>query len=155
MKIMKFKKFISYFRISESLKEIELNKILDKISKSMKLSSKEEEFLGKYDEIKDDELKDYKMLSMQSTFDKVSELIDKSKKVICNLFDKNGKIGMQIISIYNDYENEICILELKNGEKIDLKDNYLYNIIYNMQKDSYSLEAEDEFFEKIPVKNED
>ena len=38
---------------------------------------------------------------------------------------------------------------------IDLKDNYLYNIIYNMQKDSYSLEAEDEFFEKIPVKNED
>ena len=82
-------------------------------------------------------------------------VLDDNKKVICNLFDKNGKIGMQIISIYNDYENEICILELKNGEKIDLKDNYLYNIIYNMQKDSYSLEAEDEFFEKIPVKNED
>lgn len=155
MEIMNFKKFISYLNISESLKEIELNTILDKISKKIKLNKKEEEFLGHYDEIKDDELKDYKMLSMQSTFERVSDLINNNKKVICNLFDKNGKIGMQIISIYNDYENETCILELKNGENIELKDNYLYNIIYSLQKGSYSLEAEDEFFEKIPVKNED
>jgi hypothetical protein len=155
MEIMNFKKFISYLNISESLKEIELNNILDKISKKIKLSKKEEEFLGHYDDIKDDELKDYKMLSKQSTFERVSDLINNNKKVICNLFDKNGKIGTQIISIYNDYENETCILELKNDENVELKDNYLYNIIYNIQKDSYSLEAEDEFFEKIPVKNED
>jgi len=155
MKIMKFKKFISYLNLRESLKEVELNQILDKISKKLKLTYGEESFLNKFGKVKDDDLKDYKMLSIQSTFDKISDLIDNNKKVICNLFDKNGKIGMQIISIYNDYENEICILELKNGEKIDLKDNYLYNIIYNIQKDSYSLEAEDEFFEKIPVKNED
>ena len=155
MKIMKFKKFISYLNLRESLKEVELNQILDKISKKLKLTYGEESFLNKFGKIKDDDLKDYKMLSIQSTFDKISDLINDNKKVICNLFDKNGKIGMQIISIYNDYENEICILELKNGEKIDLKDNYLYNIIYNIQKDSYSLEAEDEFFEKIPVKNED
>ena len=155
MKIMKFKKFISYFNLRESLKEVELNQILDKISKKMKLTYGEESFLGKFGKVKDDDLKDYKMLSMQSTFEKISDLINNNKKVICDLYDKNGKIGIQIISIYNDYENEICILELKNGEKIDLKDNYLYNIIYNIQKDSYSLEAEDEFFEKIPVKNED
>ena len=155
MKIMKFKKFISYLNLRESLKEVELNQILDKISKKLKLTYGEESFLNKFGKVKDDDLKDYKMLSIQSTFDKISDLINDNKKVICNLFDKNGKIGMQIISIYNDYENEICILELKNGEKIDLKDNYLYNIIYNIQKDSYSLEAEDEFFEKIPVKNED
>lgn len=152
---MGFKKFISYLRITESLKEIELNKILDKISKSMKLSSKEEEFLGRYNNIEDKDIQDYKMLSRQSTFEKLNDLIQSEKRVICNLIDRNGKIGIQIISIYNDYENEICILELKNGEKIDLKDNYLYNIIYNLQKDSYSLEAEDEFFEKIPVRNED
>ena len=155
MKIMKFKKFISYFNLRESLKEVELNQILDKISKKIKLTYGEESFLGKFGKVKDDDLKDYKMLSMQSTFEKISDLINNNKKVICDLYDKNGKIGIQIISIYNDYENEICILELKNGEKIDLKDNYLYNIIYNIQKDSYSLEAEDEFFEKIPVKNED
>lgn len=155
MRVMNFRKFISYLNLSESLKEVELNKILDKISKSINLSSKEKEFLGKYDSIKDDDLKDFKMLSLQSTFEKLQGLIDNNKKVICNLIDRNGKIGIQIISIYSDYENEVYILNLKNGEKIELKDNYLYNIIYNLQKDNYSLEAGEEFFEKIPVKNED
>jgi hypothetical protein len=155
MRIMDFRKFISYLNLSESLKEIELNKILDKISKSINLSSKEKEFLGKYDNIKEDDLKDFKMLSLQSTFEKLQGLIDNNKKVICNLIDRNGKIGIQIISIYSDYENEVYILNLKNGEKIELKDNYLYNIIYTLQKDIYSLETEEEFFEKLPVRNED
>lgn len=155
MRVMNFRKFISYLNLSESLKEIELNKILDKISKSIKLSSKEKEFLGKYDNIKDDDLKDFKMLSLQSTFEKLQGLINNNKKVICNLIDRNGKIGIQIVSIYSDYENEVYILNLKNGEKIKLKDNYLYNIIYNLQRDTYSLETEEEFFEKLPVRNED
>jgi hypothetical protein len=154
MKVMNFRKFISYLNLSESLKEVELNKILDKISKSINLSSKEKEFLGKYDNIKDDDLKDFKMLSLQSTFEKLQGLIDNNKKVICNLTDRNGKIGIQIVSIYSDYENEVYILNLKNSEKIELKDNYLYNIIYNLQKDIYSLETEEEFFEKLPVRNE-
>jgi hypothetical protein len=155
MRVMNFRKFISYLNLSESLKEVELNKILDKISKSINLSSKEKEFLGKYDNIKDDDLKDFKMLSLQSTFEKLQGLIDNNKKVICNLTDRNGKIGIQIVSIYSDYENEVYILNLKNSEKIELKDNYLYNIIYNLQKDIYSLETEEEFFEKLPVRNED
>lgn len=154
MKVMNFRKFISYLNLSESLKEVELNKILDKISKSINLSSKEKEFLGKYDNIKEDDLKDFKMLSLQSTFEKLQGLIDNNKKVICNLTDRNGKIGIQIVSIYSDYENEVYILNLKNSEKIELKDNYLYNIIYNLQKDIYSLETEEEFFEKLPVRNE-
>ena len=152
---MDFRKFISYLSLSESLKEIELNKILDKISKSISLSSKEKEFLGKYDNIDDDDLKDFKMLSLQSTFEKLQKLIDVNKKVICNLIDKNGRIGIQITSLYSDYENEVYILNLKNGEKIELKDNYLYNIIYNLQRDTYYLETEEEFFEKLPVRNED
>jgi hypothetical protein len=155
MRVMDFRKFISYLNLSESLKEIELNKILDKISKSISLSSKEKEFLGKYDNINDDDLKDFKMLSLQSTFEKLQKLIDVNKKVICNLIDKNGRIGIQITSLYSDYENEVYILNLKNGEKIELKDNYLYNIIYNLQRDTYYLETEEEFFEKLPVRNED
>jgi len=155
MRVMDFRKFISYLNLSESLKEIELNKILDKISKSISLSSKEKEFLGKYDNIDDDDLKDFKMLSLQSTFEKLQKLIDVNKKVICNLIDKNGRIGIQITSLYSDYENEVYILNLKNGEKIELKDNYLYNIIYNLQRDTYYLETEEEFFEKLPVRNED
>lgn len=155
MRIMKFSKFISSLRLSESLKEIELNKILDKISKKINLSSREKDFLGKYDEIQDNDLKDFRMLSRQHTFEAVSELLKKDKKIICNLIDRNGRIGIQIVSIYNDFENEICVMELKNGEKVTLKDNFLYNILYNLQTDKYSLEAEDEFFEKIPIENED
>ena len=152
---MRFKKFISYLNLSESLKEIELNKILDKISKRIKLSSKEEEFLGKYDNISDDDLKDFRMLSIQSTFEKIKDLIDKNKKVICNLIDRDGRINTEIKSVYSDYENEKYTLILKHDERIELQDNYLYNIIYNIQKDNYSLESGEEFFEKIPVKNED
>lgn len=155
MRIMKFRKFISSLGLSESLKEIELNKILDKISKKINLSSREKDFLGKYDEIQDSDLKDFRMLSRQHTFEAVSDLLKKDKKVICNLVDRNGRIGIQIVSIYNDFENEICVMELKNGEKVTLKDNFLYNILYNLQTDKYSLEAEDEFFEKIPIENED
>lgn len=155
MRIMKFRKFISSLGLSESLKEIELNKILDKISKKINLSSREKDFLGKYDEIQDSDLKDFRMLSRQHTFEAVSDLLKKDKKIICNLIDRNGRIGIQIVSIYNDFENEICVMELKNGEKVTLKDNFLYNILYNLQTDKYSLEAEDEFFEKIPIENED
>lgn len=155
MRIMKFRRFISSLGLSESLKEIELNKILDKISRKINLSSREKEFLGKYDEIKDSDLKDFRMLSRQNAFETISRLLESNKKIICNLIDRDGKIGIQINSIYNDFENEICVMKLKNGEEVTLKDNFLYNILYNLQTDKYSLEAEDEFFEKIPVENED
>jgi hypothetical protein len=152
---MKFRRFISSLGLSESLKEVELNKILDKISKKINLSSKEKDFLGKYDDIDDNDLKDMKMLSRQHTFEAISNLVKKDKKIICNLIDRNGRIGIQITSIYNDFENEVCVLHLKNGEEVTLKDNFLYNILYDLKTDKYSLEAEDEFFEKIPVDNED
>jgi hypothetical protein len=155
MRVMDFKKLISYLNLKESLKEIELNNILDKISKKMNLSSKEQEFLGKYDYVTDDDLKDFRMLSLQSTFEKIQDLMSKNKRVICNLIDRDGKINTEILSLYSDYENEKFTLTLKHGEKIELQDNYLYNIIYNLQKDNYSLEAGEQFFEKIKVQNED
>ncbi len=151
---MTFKKFLSYFKLDESLKEIRLNQILDKISKKIKLSKSEQDFLDHYDETTDDDIMDFKMLSKESTFSKIVELLESNKKVICNLIDRDGKIGIQIVQIYNRYDDETSIMTLKNGEKIKLKDNILYNIIYNTDKDEYSLEMEDEFFEKLPVKDE-
>jgi hypothetical protein len=150
--IMTFKKFISYFRIDESLKELRLNKILDKISNKIKLTDTEQEFLDHYDETTEEDIMDYKFLSKESTFDRLTKLLDEGKKVICNLIDRNGKIGIQITSIFNNFQNETCTMTLKNGEEIKLKDNTLYNIIYNNDKDEWSLEMEDEFFEKLPVK---
>jgi hypothetical protein len=152
--IMTFKKFISYFKLNESLKEVRLNQILDKISNKIKLSKTEQEFLDHYDQTSDEDLMDYRLLSKETTFTKISNLLDEGKKVICNLFDRDGKIGIQIAQIYNNYEDEISIMTLKNGEKVKLKDNILYNIIYNTNKDEFSLEMEDEFFEKLPIKND-
>ena len=152
--IMTFKKFLSYFKLDESLKEIRLNQILDKISKKIKLTKSEQEFLDHYDETSDEDIMDFKMLSKELTFSKIVELLESNKKIICNLVDKDGKIGIQIVQIYNRYEDETSIMTLKNGEKIRLKDNMLYNILFNSDKDEYSLEMEDEFFEKLPVKDE-
>jgi hypothetical protein len=154
MKVMKFKKFISYLNLRESLKEIELNSILDKIAKRMKLSSGEETFLDTYDNVKEDELKSFAMLSRQSATEKIDTLIESGKKVICNLEDRSGKIGLEIISTENFTDEETTILKLKHSETYKMKDNFLYNLIFDIKKNIYSLEASDEFFEKIPVRND-
>ena len=151
---MTFKKFISYFRVDESLKELRLNKILDKISNNIKITKIEQDFLDNYGETNEEDIMDYKLLSKETTFDRLNQLIDSNKKVICNLFDRDGKIGIEIASIFNNFESETCTMTLKNGDKIKLKDNILYNIMYNNDKDEWSLEMEDEFFEKLPIKDE-
>lgn len=152
--IMTFKKFISYFKLTESLKEVRLNQILDKISKKITLSKSEQDFLDHYDQTSEEDMMDCRMLSKESTSTKISNLLDEGKKIICNLTDRDGKIGIQIVQIYNIFDDETCIMTLKNGEKVKLKDNILYNIIYNINKEEWSLEMEDEFFEKLPVKND-
>ena len=152
--IMTFKKFISYFKLNESLKEVRLNQILDKISKKIKLTKTEQDFLDHYDETSEEDIMDFRMLSKESTFSKISKLLEDNKRIICNLIDRDGKIGLQIVQIYNRYEDESSIMTLKNGEKIKLKDNILYNLIYNNNNDEWSLEIEDEYFEKLPIKDE-
>lgn len=154
-KIMTFKKFLKYFNINESsYKEKRLNQILDKLGSGIKLTPRENKFLDRYNDTSEEDFKDYKMMTKESTFTKIIELLDNNLKVICNLNDKNGKIGLPIKSIYNDYEKEKTYLELSNGEEIELKDNYFYELNYNFKKDVYDLEVVDEFYEKIPVRND-
>ena len=152
-KIMRFQKFLSYFRITESSKENRLDQILDKISKKSKLTPAEQNFLDNFEKTNEDDIMDYKMLDKETTFSKIENLLNTHKKVMCNLYDKDGKIGLQIISIFNDFGDESCIMTMKNGEKIKLQDNFLYNIIYSIENDEYSLESEDEYYEKIPTLN--
>lgn len=154
MQIMKFKQWLRLFDLRESLKDSELNRILDKISGGLKLTNSEQTFLNKYDSIKEDDLKDFTHLSRETTYQKIRQLLDLNKKVVCDLYDRNGKIGLYIVSITNNYNEGTCTLNLKGGETTKMTDNYLYNLIYNIQKDEYSLEVQDEYFEKIPVKDE-
>ena len=85
---MKIRKLIKYYLLGESVKEIELNRILDKINFKKKLSDKEINFLNLYQVTRDDDMKDFMYLSKNSTYDKVKDLIDKSRRVICDLHDR-------------------------------------------------------------------
>ena len=150
---MKIKKLIKYYLLGETVKEIELNRILDKINSKKKLSDKEINFLNLYQITRDDDMKDFMYLSKNSTYDKIKDLLDKDRKVICDLHDRDGKIGLKVVDIENDFEEDECILHLKGDETFVLEDKFLYNLIYNKKKDEYSLQEQDEYYEKIEASN--
>lgn len=152
MKIMNFRKWVNF--VKESVKEDVLDRILDKIHNKQKLTDVEQKFLDKYNETSEEEYQDFRFLTKNDASIKIKEIIDNGRKIICDLHDRDGKIGLQILKVENDFENDASIIKLKNGESLELKDNYLYNIIYNSTKDEYYLESQDEFYEKIPVRDE-
>lgn len=104
------------------------------------------EFLKSYN-------KDYLYLSKNATFNKIVELLEINKIIICNLHDKNGKIGLSIIEVQNDFVEDDCKIIMKHDEIYKLQDKFLYNLIYNINSDEFSLEEQDEYFEKITIEN--
>jgi len=152
---MKIKKLFKYYILGESIKEIEMNRILDKISKKGKLTKREKEFLNLYNQTSNSDDRDFMMLSKNVVCRKIKDLLDKQKKVICDLHDRDGKFGLQIIDIIDDHQNETSVVIMKSDEKHSLHDKFLYNLIYNIKKNEYSLQEHDEYFEKLEVKDED
>lgn len=152
MEIMRFNTWIT--QIKESNKDEELNRILDKISSHQPLTQSEELFLSKFNNSTEEDYKDFSYLSMIDTVNKIKEILSSNRKIICDLYDRNGKIGVEIQSIFHNYDEEFSSLILKNGEKIKLQDNFLYNMIYNIKKNEYSLQSQDEYYEKIPVRDD-
>ena len=152
---MKIKRIIKYYLFNESVKEMELNKILDKVSNRKSLTARERNFLELYKTTREEDMKDFLYISKNSAFKKISELLEIGKKVICDLHDRNGKIGLNITGIENNFEEDTCIITMKGDEKHQLHDKFLYNLIYSIKKDQYSLQEQDEYFEKIESKNED
>lgn len=146
---MKIKKLIKYYILGESLKEIELNRILDKISRKKSLTERERNFLDLYQATNEEEMKDLMLLSKNSACNRIGGMIESGKKVICDLCDRDGKIGLQIIQVENNHQEETCTITMKGGIEHPLDDRFLYNIIYNKKKDSYSLQEHDEYHEKI------
>lgn len=152
---MKIKKLIKYYLMGESIKEIELNRILDKISSGKKLSKKEISFLNLYQHTREENMKDFMYLSKNSAFSKIEDLLKNGKKVVCDLHDKDGRFGLRITGAENIFEEDRCVVYMKGGEKHSLEDRFLYNIIYNAKKDEYSLQEQDEYFEKIEAGSDD
>lgn len=150
----KIERMIKYYLFKESVKDMELNKIKDKINKRKSLTKREINFLELYQSTTKVELKDFLYLSKNTTFSKILELLESNIKVICNLHDRNGKFGMEIVKIENNFEEETCIITMVHDEHHKLHDKFLYNLIYNTKKNEYSLEEQDEYFEKIESKND-
>jgi hypothetical protein len=142
---------VDYYVLRKSLKEIEMNRILEKIYKKIKISTKEKKFLDLYNRTTEEVGKDLMLLSKNATFRKTKELLDKGKKVICDLHDRDGRIGLEILELNNDIESATCDIIMKN-ETHQLHDRFLYNIIYNSKKKQYSLQEQDEYYEKIEAK---
>jgi hypothetical protein len=151
----KVKKILKYYLFGESLKEMEIDRILDKVSDKLKLTDREKEFLDLYQVTKEEDLKDFLYLSKNAAFRKILDILENNKKIICDLHDRNGKIGLQIIKIENDFLDDKCLITMKGNETHELFDKFLYNIIYSIKKDEYSLQEQGEYFEKIPTKDED
>lgn len=149
---MGIKKVIKYYLLGESLKEIEVNRILNKISKKDVLTEREKRFLDLYNHRNDD--KDLMYLSKNTTCERVKFFLDSGKKVICDLHDRDGLIGLPIVDIQNNYEEEKGLVIMKN-ETYELNDRFLYNLIYNQKLKRYSLQEQDEYFEKLEVRNDD
>lgn len=150
----KIERFIKYYLLNESVKDMELNKIRVKVSKKKALTKRERDFLELYQATNKEDMKDFLYLSKNTTFSKILELLENKIKVICNLHDKNGKFGMEIIKIENNFEEETCMITMVHDEHHKLHDKFLYNLIYNTKRREYSLEEQDEYFEKIESKND-
>lgn len=152
--MIRIRRLIGHYLFNKSVKEMEVNKILRKVFKKKTNTENEKDFIGMY-QTKESETKDYLYLSKNSAFKKITEILESGKKIICDLHDRNGRIGLEITGIVNNFEEEICTITLKGGEKHNLHDKFLYNLIYNTKKDQYSIEEQDEYFEKITTENED
>ena len=145
-----------YLILRDSVEDERVNQILDKIIRGEKINKGEMSFLEKFESISNSNLKDYSHISKNMIFEIVQGLLIKSISVICDLTDKNGKINDEIFRLENNFEENNCKIFLKRGEFCFLYDNFLYNLIYNVEKSFYSLTIQDEYFEKITVgKNED
>ena len=150
----KIERFIKYYLLNESVKDMELNKIRVKVSKKKALTKRERDFLELYQATNKEDMKDFLYLSKNTTFSKILELLESKIKVICNLHDRNGKFGMEIVKIENNFEEETCMITMIHDEHHKLHDKFLYNLIYNTKRREYSLEEQDEYFEKIESKND-
>jgi hypothetical protein len=93
--------------------------------------------------------KDHMYLSKNTTCERVKTLIDSGKSVICDLHDRNGKIGLPIIDIDNTHTDDDCTILMRGNETYKLEDRFLYNLIYNQKSNKYSLQEQGEYYEKI------
>ena len=96
---------------------VRFNKIKDRISRNEKNEL--------YSTIYSNE-KNYMMLSKNITFYRLKDMLDKKVKIVCNLKDRNGKIGERVLNIISNIDTSYDLLLSKNTP-CKLEDRFLYN----------------------------
>lgn len=125
------------------MKNDKLNDILDKISNGVSISNSEQSFLDNFDSITTGDMQDFSLLNRSDVYDKVNSLLENNKVVI--YFD-------EIVIDVKYIEDDICIVTKSSINK--LKDNCLYNLVYDFDSDNHVLKIHDEYYEKLPLKND-
>jgi hypothetical protein len=128
-----------------------LNKLKNKFLKSLFMTDVLDKRMREVDTLCDKV--DYMLLTKNAAYDKLIFLIERDVIVICNLSDRDGRIGLPIMDVKNDYERDYCLIYTEDIN-CKMKDSCLYNLIYIIDKDIYSLEVHDEYFEKINIEND-
>lgn len=95
--------------------------------------------------------RDYMLLSKNVTYEKVRHLLDNNKKVVCDIHDRDGLIGLLIKDITNNIAKDECKVIMHNMT-ILLNERFLYNIIYNVDKNRYSLQEQAEYMGKLLIR---
>lgn len=142
---------MKYNFIKETLKDRYLNQILEKIGMGKDITKGEREYLENFDS-NNFNPEDMSHLSNSQLIFKIEELLKNGSIIYCDLCDRDGKIGIKIQK--TEYINEDCYLILKNNEKVKLQDNLLYNIYYIVKENKYSIQQQDEYYEKVSIKND-
>lgn len=95
--------------------------------------------------------RDYMLLSKNVTYEKVRQLLDNNKKVVCDIHDRDGLIGLLIQDVTNNIAKDECKVIMRDMT-ILLNERFLYNIIYNVDKNRYSLQEQAEYMGKLLIR---
>jgi hypothetical protein len=121
-------------RLTRNINKIGIFEILEEIAKKQRFDDR-----------------DYMLLSKNVTYDKVRELLDNNKRVVCDIHDRDGLIGLLVQDITNNREKDECKIIMRDMS-ILLNERFLYNIIYNVDRNRYSLQEQDEYMEKLLIR---
>jgi hypothetical protein len=133
-----------------SVKERALNHILDMISSGRGLRAVEKHFLDIQQSIPDSEMKDHMMVSSVEAGHRVSSILGLGIGVTCNLRDRDGMMGADVLS--SEVLGDIARLTLSGHTTVDLLPSLLYDLTFSVRDFRYSLESGQEFFELATIK---
>lgn len=132
------------------LAERAVNHVLDKVSSGRRLTPRERAFMEIVKSHPHLDMVDHMLVSNTQAARKVTQMLDLGIGVVCNLRDRDGKMGAPVLSAEVDGEHARIAIE---GHLIlDLKPSMLYDLTFSTSDFRYSLESDHEYYELAPLR---